>query len=230
MKQLTSYGDSRQTGFCAYCGSHTETRDHVPPRIFLDEPYPANLPVVPACQSCNIGFSLDEEYVACLIECVLSGSENPKVVSREKIRRTLLRKPALVSRFRQARQVESGDILFNVESDRVMHIVLKLARGHAAFELNEPQLNDPSWLFCTPLSSLPPEDRDEFEAPLRSLISPEVGSRAMQRMVINRIGAAMWINVQHENYRYLAGLNQGAIIRMVIREHLACEVAWNDTW
>lgn len=58
--------DKRLTGICVYCGGEPSTRDHVPSKVFLDEPYPENnLPVVPACETCNNSFSLDEE-VCCL--------------------------------------------------------------------------------------------------------------------------------------------------------------------
>jgi hypothetical protein len=48
MQQLRSYADERLVASCVYCGNVTETRDHVPSRILLDEPYPENLPVVPS--------------------------------------------------------------------------------------------------------------------------------------------------------------------------------------
>jgi len=44
MKQLQCYGDSRNKGFCVHCGGPDETRDHVPAKVLLDEPYPENLP------------------------------------------------------------------------------------------------------------------------------------------------------------------------------------------
>jgi hypothetical protein len=50
---------------CVYCGRVTETRDHVPSRVLLDEPYPDNLPVVPSREACNTNrkssTKLDEE-------------------------------------------------------------------------------------------------------------------------------------------------------------------------
>jgi len=57
MEQLRNFGDARQMAFCAYCGRGTETRNDVTSKVFLDEPYPTNLSVVPACQSCNEGSS-----------------------------------------------------------------------------------------------------------------------------------------------------------------------------
>ena len=41
--------DERLTGKCVYCGAQPETRDHVPSKVLLDEPYAAQLPVVGAC-------------------------------------------------------------------------------------------------------------------------------------------------------------------------------------
>jgi hypothetical protein len=74
MEQLENFGDERQSAYCVHCAGQTDTRDHVPSRVLLDEPYPPNLPVVPACRDCNEEASADEEYVACLVECTLAGS------------------------------------------------------------------------------------------------------------------------------------------------------------
>jgi len=227
MEQLQNFGDSRQTGFCAYCGRGAETRDHVPSKVLLDEPYPTNLPVVPACQSCNESFSLDEEYVACLVECALTGSADADGVEREKIRRILEEKPAMALRLCQAFQETEGGASINIEAERVRNVVVKLARGHAAFELNEPQLDDPSNLAVVPLPSVDPAARNHFEASPKSSLFPEVGSRAMQRLVVNEPGASSWIIVQPGRYRYLTSVGDGVVVRMVIGGYLACEVAWD---
>ena len=65
--------DERHTGMCVYCGTHPDTRDHVPSKVLLDEPYPPELPVVGACKKCNSSFSLDEQYLACFLDCVIRG-------------------------------------------------------------------------------------------------------------------------------------------------------------
>jgi len=67
MKRLPNYADQRFNGQCVYCGAYSDTKEHVPPKVFLDRPFPENLPVVESCAKCNTGFSLDEEYLACLI-------------------------------------------------------------------------------------------------------------------------------------------------------------------
>jgi len=226
MEQLINLGDRRQTGFCCYCGRGTETRDHVPSKVFLDEPYPSNLPVAFACQSCNESFSLDEEYLACLIECVVCGTVDYKSVERKKISSILQRKPALVSRFKQAQKELDGGLLFSAELSRVKNVLLKLARGHAVYELNEPQLDDPVRFNCAPIITLDPADRERFETPQISPLFPEIGSRAFQRLFVNEPGSALWITVQPERYRYFAFTDGGATIRIVIREYLACEIGW----
>jgi len=234
MKQLTDYGDERNRGFCVHCGAKTETRDHVPSKVFLDKPYPTNLPIVPSCRSCNNSFSLDEEYLACLIDCVLAGSEDNAKLSRPKVRRILLAKPALRSRLESARYQTEGGIALTVECQRVRNVILKLARGHAAFELNEPQLDEPSDVAFLPVGEMTSEVREGFETPLLPRVSPEVGSRAMQRLLIacsldshDRFPLAPgWLNVQSGRYRYCTCYDGPVSVRIVLSEYLACQVLW----
>lgn len=227
MKQIQNFGDQRQTWFCVYCGGPTETRDHIPSKVLLDEPNPTNLPIVPACQKCNAAFSLDEEYLACLLDCVLTGSVDADEYKRPKINRILNAKPALVSKLFQARQDAAVNTSFNVEMDRVRNVVLKLARGHAAFELNEPQLDEPSNISFVPFPEMCLDVKVRFEAPPRSAISPEVGSRAMYRLVLDEPGSSTWNIAQTGRYRYLASVGSAIVIRIVMSEYLACEVAWD---
>jgi len=233
MKQLPDYGDERQTALCVYCGGETRTRDHVPSKVFLDEPYPENLPVVPACRNCNQRFSLDEEYLACLIECVLAGAARVEDVRREKIRQILAKKPALVSRLAQARSETDDGVVFAVEVERVRKVVAKLALGHAAWELHEPRYDDePVRVTFVPIVVMSQDGRCRFEEEQpRSPVPapwPEVGSRAMQRILTGAdVDAEGWIVVQPGRYRYRAQVSDGMFVRMVISEYLACEAVWD---
>ena len=65
LRALNCFGDSRNRGFCVHCGGPYEADDHVPSKVLLDEPYPDNLMVCPACLLCNNTLSIDEEYLAC---------------------------------------------------------------------------------------------------------------------------------------------------------------------
>lgn len=238
MDQLPNFGDERQTSRCAYCAGTTETRDHVPSRVLLDEPYPENLPVVGACRECNQSFSKDEAYLACLLDAVLAGSASPDEMGRAKITRILREQRSMACRLAAARTEANGVTWFSVDELAVRRVVVKLARGHALFELNEPHYDEPSWVGFSPLISLDESARDRFESitarrtrpsgPSEPATWPEVGSRAMQRLVASwPTGASGWLVVQPERYRYLAAVVGGVVVRMVLSEYLACEVGWD---
>jgi hypothetical protein len=226
MEQIRPYADERLIAGCLYCGGATESRDHVPSRVLLDEPYPENLPVVPACDACNGSYSLDEQYFACLVECARTGSLD--AVQRPKIIRILRENPALAERISRARSGEQ-DVSFSVELTRAQSVVLKLARGHAAYEASEVPRHSPSHILITPLMSLDQAARDHFEVVPRSAVWPEVGSRAMQRLIVfgGDVTDAGWIEVQPEQYRYFVVAEGPIMVRFVVSEYLACEVIWS---
>lgn len=228
MDQLKSYADERLMAGCIYCGGTTESRDHVPSRVLLDEPYPENLAVVPACEACNRGHSLDEQYFACLVECARTGSV--EAVQRPKIARILRESPALAERISRARSVVGEtEVLFSVELARAQSIVLKLARGHAGYGASEVLRHSPSHIMIIPLVSLDQSSRDHFETIPSSAVWPEVGSRAMQRLIVfgTDVTDAGWIEVQPEQYRYFVAGEGPVMVRFVVSEYLACEVVWD---
>lgn len=226
MKQYENFGDKRQTESCIYCGEGIETREHAPPKVLLDEPYPENLPIVRACAVCNQGHSLDEEYFACLIECAKVGSTDLKVVEREKIRAILSRKKALQNKLEKAiTETSNGQRAFTLEPERFKRILLKIAQGHALYEQNEPKKESDitSFAFGT-IETLSDESREIFEAVPYADKAPEVGSRAMQNILMSRDFIGMpWVVVQENRYRYLT-FNEG--VRMVFSEYVWCEIIW----
>jgi len=222
---LQTYGDERVMLYCAFCGGETGTRDHCPSKAFLDRPYPEDLPVVPACHQCNATFSTDEEYLACLLSCVLAGSTDPDIVSRPSVRRTLQHSTALRARIERSRQEDDGQVIFNPEHQRVMSIVTKLAQGHALYELHEPCPINPDVVWATPLALLSEDDLQAFESPDSPNVWPEVGSRAMQRLVVGGEIRSPWVVVQPGMYRYLA--LPGTVVHIVIQEYLAGYVRWD---
>jgi len=230
MDQIRCFGDEWILVSCVYCGiGPIETRDHVPSRILLDDPFPENLPVVPACQSCNQEFSRDEEYLACLIECAICGGTNAEDVCRPKIARVLTERPRLAARLKRARHEANGLIDFRIEEERVLGVIAKLARGHAAFDLHEPKPGAPVAMVACPMRLMPSEKRSAFENAAVSSLWPEVGSRAMVRIGSGMVGASEWIEVQSGRYRYLAAVTESSIIvRMVLSEYLAGEVIWSS--
>ena len=230
MQQLRCYGDDRNKGFCVHCGGPDETVDHVPSKVLLDEPYPENLMATSACRKCNNGLSLDEEYLACLLECVIAGDTAPENLHRAKIARILQENSSLSVRLQRARTDGAEGPVWAAESDRVSRVVLKLARCHAAFELNEPQLDEPSHLGIKPLPLMTEDEREAFERDDDAFgIWPEVGSRALQRVLVAGTDAFAggWVTVQEGNYRFRTSQANGLTVKIVLREYLGCEIVWD---
>jgi len=223
--------DQRLTEMCVYCGGSPNTKDHVPSKTFLDEPLPPDLPVVDACENCNNSFSIHEQYVACLLECAINGSVEPEGVKRNKVKRILTENPSLRSRIEKSCTKDGkGNLVWKVEEDRVRIVMLKLARGHAAFELSLPQLEEPEEISFFPFVAISDEQRIAFESASVSSISlwPEIGSRAFRRAVKScpisyKNG---WLTVQANRYRYFVDQTGGLMIQMVLSEYLACRVVW----
>jgi hypothetical protein len=227
MEQIPTYTDSRLTGRCIYCGGRDETREHVPSRILLDDPYQENLPTVGACRPCNLGYSLDEEYFACLIECAVAGSAEPAAVTRPKIRRLLTQKPALAGRLSAARKETKTGVVFTIETDRVIRVLLKLARGHTFFELSDSCPGEPRAVNFVPLYTLDRRIRGQFESPVPARIWQEVGSRALITILEGTISPLFgWSVVQEDRYRYLTAVDENVCVRIVFSEYLAAEVIW----
>lgn len=241
MDQINNYADNRLIRDCIYCGGRADTRDHVPSKCLLEIPYPTNLPIVGCCDSCNQNFSKDEQYLACLIESILSGSTEPEKIGRSSIAKILKKSPKLRLRIENSKKVVDGEIVFLPEKNRIKNVMLKLARGHAAFELSQLCREMPNYFWCGPLASLPQSNREAFDSVHIQEFLGEVGSRNMQRLFVTQFNRTNekgelqnealiindWIEVQDAGYRYIAIDDMGQIvIRIVVAEYLACEVTW----
>ncbi len=231
MKNFSNYADQRFNGQCVYCGAAPGTREHVPPKVFLDRPYPDNLPIVEACAECNNGFSMDEEYMACLLDCTISGAVDPDLIQRENIKRTLKKRPALALRLQNAMKKNGDGIMFDVEFERVNNVVRKIAIGHVLFEFNL-LLSETPKIAMAPFATLSEDQIHNFENIdfMMPDVWPEVGSRSMQRLIIaeGKVYNEGWITVQADRYRYAAIQLERVEARMVFSEYLACQVTWED--
>jgi hypothetical protein len=205
-----------------------ETKEHLPTKFLLGDPLPDNLYKVRACRTCNSGFSADEQYLACLIDVALVGSVSDSARLRPKVRKTSERRPGLAVRFDAARTEGPTGVQWKPEMDRVRRVVSKLVQGHAAHELSEPMFRDPDRLEVFPLPLLSREERRSFEQAPRGAYWPEVGSRAMLRMVEGSPDMVDgWVVVQAGRYRYLASTGPVRQVRIVLSEFLACEAIWD---
>lgn len=241
MDQLPDYSDERLLLGCIYCDDEAETREHVPSRVFLDKPFPENLPVVGACKRCNNGFSMDEECFACLIESVIAGSANPALIRRPKIAAILERSPALQARIEASKFSDADRIIFRPEEERIRRVLRKLAIGHAGYELKQECSNKPSSIWWSPIELLSDQFLEEFNSFHLTHTIGEIGSRGMQRLRVTEIKLVGpnggkrdlnmfindWVDVQDGLYRYQA-IDEGNLLRIkiVIAEFLASEVVW----
>jgi hypothetical protein len=239
MSSFSCYGDQRNKGFCVHCGGPPETKDHLPSKVLLDEPLPGNVDVSPACLKCNNDLAPDEEYLACLLDCIVAGEVDPDKVHRPKVAHILRTSLKLAARLQRARSMVGDQVMWQFEEDRVRHVVMKLARGHSAYELNDPHLEEPQIYSVRPFATMSREEIDEFEeTPDTEEVQigswPDVGSRMMSRLLIVQGGddpagvfeEGGWLMVQEGRYRYRVDWDGGTRIRMVIGEYLACDVAW----
>ena len=116
---------------CYFCGSSSESRDHIPSKNLLEKPYPNNLLTIPSCKKCNKSFSLDEEY---FLNALVEISNNTTLLSKKElggnVYKARLRSPKLKDRIQNSLiEGEDGKIYFNMESDRIKRVIEKNALG-----------------------------------------------------------------------------------------------------
>jgi len=117
--------------YCVYCGGRAGTRDHCPPKLLLERPYPPNLPTVRACASCNEGFSRDEEYfLAILAQVGSTPALIAKVAEGGSVDRALAKAPGLDERIIRSLSIgEDGTVFVQPEIDRIHRVIHKIALG-----------------------------------------------------------------------------------------------------
>ena len=240
MQQINDYSDERLWAGCLYCGGSINSKEHVPSRMFLDEPYPRNLPTIGSCKGCNNSFSLDEAYLACLIETSLAGTMDPAAMRRKKIAGQLQQSPKLRSLLQyNIDRAMPDQAVYLGERERVERILTKLARSHAAFELAQDCRELPSSIWYCDINHMHSDVREEFDS--LHVLGPlgAIGSRGSMRTVVIQFTAVGpdgtpaiidfaandWLEVQEQ--RYLAIEDEQAVrVRLVISDYFACEVAW----
>ncbi|PWJ22728.1 hypothetical protein A8806_11768 [Faecalicatena orotica] len=230
----TSWEKSKDNG-CIYCGSVATTREHIPSKAFLIEPYPENLATIPACFECNNGYSEDEKYLSCFLDVLRSQvyadyHQQEQTIVRlekdEKLHKTL------------KEQIEKKDVkvYYNPDEERMLRILFKLARCHAGFEFDHINFDDvKAKIWYEFAFNISDEVMLGFNEIPEMDKAPEVGSRGVfvpfiaQNVKTGEVMAlAFWNVVQDEQYRYQVYLNsEGQItVKLVIFEFLYCEVVF----
>ena len=237
MERIRDFVDDRVGGSCIHCGaSDISSKDHVPSKCLLREPYPENLPVVQICGNCNNSFAVDEEHLFLFLNCVLAGSAEPDRQEDPKAGRALRQHENLRRRIEGSKTVGKAidgepQCIWKPEIERINRVVVKNARGHALYECGEPILGEPDHVWTGPMESLSASQRKAFEATRGDGALapwPEVGSRMMTRLITGQDLIDGWVVVQNGVYRYRLDPSRAILIQSVLFEYLATEVGWND--
>lgn len=228
----TSWDKSVENG-CVYCGKPANTREHVPSKAFLSRPYPEDLSTIPACFDCNNGFSADEKYVSCFLD-VLKAAVYPDYTCRIETMQRLETDKELQQLINKQINKSDGKINYNLDEKRLCRILIKLAKGHAGFEVDHISFDDVDIsVWYNFIFNMEESVIDEFEEIPQTDIAPEVGSRGcVTPFVVQNIetreavGFILWNDVQEGQYRYQVMYNKtgGICVKIIIYEMLYCRI------
>ena len=220
MIQRPEYGEWHLKGLCCYCGGWADTVDHVPSKVFLDNPYPDNLPVVPCCRKCNEQFSQDEEYVAVLLECVKWQTFNLEEFKREKVKKIVEHNPAILKTVRESvHPLLDGHFTIETDNARLKTVMTKLIAGHLRFEgLDQLFLHNGFEIHFFQDTLANREFYSEFHSPIYSGLLSEVGSRALIVMVEQDCAGSPWFTVQPNMYEYCVAPDNSEV-RIIIQNY-----------
>lgn len=117
---------------CIYCNSIATTRDHVPPKIFLDPPL-MNCTTVPACLMCNQNYGKEDEFIAYFIEFIRTMESGVNDIQREKIQKIFNHSSAIEDRIFDSIYVIGGPSsqpYIELEYSRIDSYLRRLAIAH----------------------------------------------------------------------------------------------------
>lgn len=226
--------------YCIYCGAPATTREHVPSKAFLKKPYPSDLPVLPACEKCNNGWSSDELYTSTYITYMKSINERKDdtfLQITDTDRKEIKDAKKAVKAF-----MDTGDFAGDT---RIKRVLSKLAIGHAVYELaegyylsyEEREIESVNYTFRSIIGEDNWLNLDHIE-PIENMLYPEVGARLWQNLlVLDEISSDKsisvpinkvfidWSYIQDGNYRYITIPEGDAIrVKMILLDFLFGEV------
>lgn len=238
--------------YCVYCGKQSNTREHAPSRVFLRKPYPdEDLPVLPACQTCNNGFSDDELYTEVYIDSIRYLSGYADLLSEENHERMKLN-TAFLDAQNDLSKYYSGEKL--PANERIIRILTKLSVCHMVYELSEGYcVNDgciqPTSVVYSFAFDMTTEEKNKYDGFIfmSDKQVPEIGSRVFDKIrvlepVLQAINneeqlkvpmvIMLWNDIQEHNYRYVAWLENDDTfhVKIVIHDFLYAEIIFDQRW
>ena len=234
--------DKRRYSKCIYCGKTAETREHIPSKVFLAEPYPDNLGIVPACFECNQSFSKDELFLSLLIEILKNRYSDGTHKFDEGTKGRIHYNKTLVKLIKNV--IENNNL--DQFEQPISRIIFKLAVGHSVFELSEGFCIKSGEINYSFSSSLPEEEIEEFTLPFNigEEPLPEIGSRVFDRVMVIEMGMISvlyqeqtlrhelilldWVDVQDAKYTYTCyKFGDKIIVKIIISDFLYAKVVIN---
>ena len=103
----------------------------------------------------------------------------------------------------------------------------KRSGGHVAYEQNASRLEAPASVSIVPLCLMTGEAREEFGSSPDSGLWPEVGSRAVHRVLEGAEGEFPWLEVQPERERSLVAPKPFPVRIVIIAESRSAEIVWD---
>lgn len=190
---------------CIHCGRtlprRKATKDHVPSKFLLKQPFPANLATVRICSGCNNGSSQDEEYLAAFLGMMLTSGDDEQ---RHHNEAAIDSNVALQEKFEKAMGIDqskgSARVFVEPDLDTLHKVIVKNARGHAHLAASSKSHFHTRKVLCCALESLP----------------DEVWAKVMPP-------AFQWSVIQEGSYRFHIEVSGQTIVRSVISEYLYTE-------
>ena len=124
---------------CIYCNSVATTRDHVPPKIFLDPPL-NNCKTVPSCLKCNQLYGKDDEFFAYFIEFMRSVELGNGILERNKIQKIFNHSSSIEDRLFASIGTTDGSpelAYISFERTRIDAFLRRLAVAHVFITNNQ---------------------------------------------------------------------------------------------
>lgn len=206
---------------CYYCGNYADTRDHIPPKVLLDSPYPNDLESIPCCWQCNNRFSKDEEYAAVLIECIKQQSTNIKDLNRPKVQEIINHSPYLLNSVCKSIEYDLfGHMYISTNDSRFRNVLLKLIKAHLRNENGLFLSDELIKIEITTLDKMNSEQLNRFLMPQKIHILPDVGSKALYSMLVsNNIAYNNWHIYQDNTYMYYVSTDS-KMVKIIIQNFL----------
>lgn len=212
---------------CIYCGGIADTREHCPSKMLVSELGEINLPVLPACFSCNNGFSEDELFFKTYIDYVKIWHSGYSLPESSDVQNSIEKESlSQVKKFIETKG--------SAQNERVKRILIKLAIGHATYELSEDLSFGHGWkaslVQYLVKSMVDKESWNLLQKPVevRTEPLPEIGSRQYTDiMIIDECSSTssfqnhaflMWQDIKEGIYSYIAYNTdyEGIVVKLII--------------